>query len=533
MNRRVLSLLIFRGIILAVLSLFQVLGPLVGILPIPFNVFFVISGVILVLSWVGLFLLKKGAFGGKNRWVFIWVQIFFDMSFVSSFVFFVGDDFTAAPIFYVLVILMSTLFFSRINVYLVAIFSFFSYYGVNMFSIHPELDPLQIPRYLDENALKMAGGYFIVFFTVAMVGNYLKQVFDYNFITILNQNKEISRLEFVRRKIIDSLPSGLISLNSDFRVTYANPAAFSLLEIGDSFKNKRIDEIFPLGSLNDLEGERNRMQCDMEVNGKQKTFGLALSEVEWQEGQKGKLVLFQDLTRIKQLENQQLVSSKMAAIGKVAAGVAHEIRNPLAALSGSVQVIGSMVTDNKTISELAEIVQKETKRLNHIVDQFLTYSQPLKTEGFRKINLRLIIQKFLRLVEADSLIGQFKIIFEDQMEESYIFGSSDQISQVLWNLLRNSCQSSDPGLKIWVKLKRSKENAVIEIVDGGEGMTENEKMNLFTPFQRFRKGPGLGLGLSIVYEIVQLHNGEILVESQKDYGTTIRLVFPVDNTEED
>jgi two-component system sensor histidine kinase PilS (NtrC family) len=504
------------------------LGPLVGFKPIASSVFFGFSGLILFLNWVVLFLLKVGRFSGRRQIIFVWVQLWFDIVLVSLFVRYYSDDFSAAPVFYVFIILMSTLFFSRINVYLVAILSFVSYYTVSLVAHNVQLFSFD-RTLIDPGIFNVAGGYFIVFFTVAMLGNFLKRVFDDNYEIILNQRKKISRLEFLRRRIVENLPSGLLSVNDSGIISYANPAAAELLELSSIEPGTDFNVFFPIDIAASQSAGITRMQCTLQIGERSKTFGLAFSDVEWEEGDQGKLILFQDLTRIKQLEDQQLVSEKMAAIGKMAAGVAHEIRNPLAALSGSVQVIGSMVPENPTLEELVDIVQMETKRLNHIINQFLSYARPLKTDQFKPVSPNELVKKFMKFALVDPLVIDYAVKYVPCEADVKIFGDQDQIIQILWNLIRNSCQASSPGGLILLKAETLSSELEISVCDHGEGMTKEEQQNLFTPFQRFRNGPGLGLGMSIVYEIVQLHRGRLMVNSRKGEGTTISVILPIWN----
>jgi len=528
MNRRILSLLIFRAILFCLFALLQVLGPLVGIAGFPFQLFVLLSVVVTLINWGGFLLIKYEMLEGMYQYLFVWTQIIADILLVGVFVFYFQKEFEAAPIFFVFIVTMSTLFFSRVYVYLVTILVFIANFlltvpgwrgnngGISWWSGGADIE-----------TVKVSGGYFIVFFTVALLGNYLRSIFDKNYLTIRDQKRQIKRLESIRRNIVESLSSGLITVDQKNRVTYANPAAYLLLERDGSLDGLAIGDLFPVEFGGTSSGNRQRIECIVQVGSRKKTFGLALTPFDWSDKEPGNLILFQDLTRIKQLEDQQKISSKMAAIGKVAAGVAHEIRNPLAALSGSVQVIASLVPENPTIDELMEIVQKETSRLNHIIDQFLSYSKPLNAVGFKAVNLKEVIQTFLRLAQNDSLIGAYKLAFNCSSDEAWILGHSEQVIQVLWNLLRNSCQASKTGERIDIELYSDNESACLIIKDFGEGISEEAKQHLFTPFQRFRKGPGLGLGLSIVYEIVQLHGGTIDVNSEEGHGSEFHLRFPL------
>ncbi|PIE02517.1 MAG: hypothetical protein CSA81_06805 [Acidobacteria bacterium] len=529
MNRRVLALLIFRATVFSLLALLQLLGPFVGIPPFPFEVFLISSLLILATNWLLYFLMTRKLVRGVSFHASIWFQILTDIFVLGLLQYSVHTEVRMLPLFYVIVILFSTIYLSRVSVYLVAIISFISFYSVLLFKPAGSLVmPLSSPsnQLLDISVFTVAGGYFIVFFTVALVANYLKKVFDANRGVLRRHKQEIDRLETIRKRIVENLPSGLLTVNRENTVTYANPAATVILESSEDLKGKNCLDVFPY--LKELSPQllSSRFEFDQSVNGHVKAFGMTITDTQWDDSQVGKLILFQDLTHIKQLEEQQLFSKKMAAIGKVAAGVAHEIRNPLAAVSGSVQVIGSLIPKHPTTDELLKIVQKETDRLNQIVNQFLIYAKPHRTDQYKEIDLYETVSEFLRIARADPDVQKHPIVFHGEPMKRKSSVNPEQLTQVLWNLIRNSCQASSEGEQIQIELSEEDASAKISVKDRGVGMTKEEVENVFTPFQRYRKGPGLGLGMSIVYEIIQLHSGRIEVDTKKDEGTMVSIYLP-------
>ena len=239
----------------------------------------------------------------------------------------------------------------------------------------------------------------------------------------------------------------------------------------------------------------------------------------------GYVLTFQDLTEIKKREQELQLREKMAAIGQVAAGVAHEIRNPLGALSGSLQILRSELELMPEQERLIEIALRECGRLNQTVSDFLTYAGTAPPR-LQRIDLVARVKQTVAFYQNDPEFEDHHVI-EVIAERPHVWclADPDQIAQALWNILQNSARAMPGGGQITVRVTGTGSEARLSVKDAGIGMTEEERSKVFQPFHAgFTKG--VGLGMAIVYQIVQQHNGRINIESRPGSGTEVSISFP-------
>ncbi len=242
----------------------------------------------------------------------------------------------------------------------------------------------------------------------------------------------------------------------------------------------------------------------------------------------GLIITFQDLTDIRSMEESVRRKDRLAAVGRVAAGLAHEIRNPLGAMRGAIQVMQSSTPPESTQGQLMEIIMRESDRLNKIITNFLTYARP-RMNNFSEVDLRESINDIVTLLKHSPDIQENHVL-ECELPESSVNISADptQLKQIFWNLARNAIQAMPNGGKLSLNLKPLQHNRVqIVFSDTGCGMPPEQVEQLFEPFSNSTTG-GTGLGLSIVYQIVRDHNGTINVRSLEGEGTTITIELPTD-----
>ncbi len=240
---------------------------------------------------------------------------------------------------------------------------------------------------------------------------------------------------------------------------------------------------------------------------------------------RGYVLTFQDLTEVMELEREVRRQERLAALGKMAAGLAHEIRNPLASMRGSVQVLASELSFSTDQSQLMDIVLRESDRLNRIVSDFLTYARPPKME-------RSVIELGGLLGETASLLRNspelrpdHQVIEEHPAEAVLYLGDPNQIRQIFWNLARNAIQAMPLGGELRIKLNAKPDGEVsITFSDTGQGMSREQKERLFEPFNS--SSGGTGLGMAIVYQLVRDHSGKIHIESEAGKGTSISIKLP-------
>jgi two-component system sensor histidine kinase PilS (NtrC family) len=239
----------------------------------------------------------------------------------------------------------------------------------------------------------------------------------------------------------------------------------------------------------------------------------------------GLVVTFQDLTDIRSMEETSRRQERLSAVGRVAAGIAHEIRNPLAAMRGSIQVLKSDIQDPSQ-AELMDIVLRESDRLNRIITDFLTYARPRKF-SLVETDLREPLRETFALLRHSPEILDGHALEEDLPEEPLMaWADTEGVRQVFWNLSRNALKAMPDGGTLRAEMRQASDERVrVTFTDTGRGMSPAQVERLFEPFSSSTTG-GTGLGLSIVYQIIRDHGGTINVRSREGHGTTITIELP-------
>jgi two-component system sensor histidine kinase PilS (NtrC family) len=238
-------------------------------------------------------------------------------------------------------------------------------------------------------------------------------------------------------------------------------------------------------------------------------------------------VTFQDVTEIKKLENDARMQQRLAAVGEMAAGIAHEIRNPLASMSGSIQILRHELPLTTEQEQLMDIVLRESERLNTTIRSFLSYARPHKFQ-ITRFDIRRVMNDTALLLRNSSELGNGHSIDVDMPGSELWFEADEgQIKQILWNLATNGLRAMPDGGRLLLKAfhEAPTDTVVIAVQDEGIGIPAQEIDGLFQPFRgTFAKGSGLGL--AIVHRIVTDYNGEIKVSSRQGAGTTVSVRLP-------
>jgi two-component system, NtrC family, sensor histidine kinase PilS len=248
----------------------------------------------------------------------------------------------------------------------------------------------------------------------------------------------------------------------------------------------------------------------------------------------GNILIFQDLTRLREMEEHVKRSDRLAAIGKMAAGIAHEIRNPLASISGSIEILKEELGGSTQNQALMGIVLREVHRLNSLIADFLLFARPI-SPGRERIHLNRLIEEIFQMLSHSpdfNVLIRLDTEFEDEL---YIQGDPNQVRQIFWNLLINAAQAMPEGGMLRVRLRKGSPRALlpgdrsygeVSVIDSGMGIGEEEIGKIFDPFFT-TKEKGTGLGLSIVHSIVESYGGKIAVQSQKGQGSVFSVFIPL------
>ena len=348
----------------------------------------------------------------------------------------------------------------------------------------------------------------------------------------------LTQLQQLTERIVSSIRSGLITADLEGRIAVFNAAAKELTGrtsetmidkpvqsvIGETFWN-RILAADLLGSARALRHE----EWIVLPNGAKRYLGLSASPLLDQNRQLlGYIISFQDLTDIMRLEQEVRLKERMAAIGRMAAGIAHEIRNPLTAMRGSVEVLRSHANLPEKDDRLLHILIRESDRLNKFVEDFLNFARP-RTCTKNWIDLVPVLKDSVTLLQNSPEIGgKYSVNLNVETQPIRIFGSADQLNQVFWNLAQNAIRAMPNGGDLNISIGTASDRiGQVAFKDNGIGMNPEEKERIFHPFNSGFAG-GIGLGLSIVFQIMEDHRGKISFESEKGQGTKVSLSFPLE-----
>jgi len=352
--------------------------------------------------------------------------------------------------------------------------------------------------------------------------------------------KTLASLRVLHERIIESIRSGLITTDLEGTIFSFNAAAAEITGYrAEDARGSSIYRFFgdirePIRlSLEAAEAGEHvpRFEADLQTpEGFAVRIGYGITQLFSESNEAtGLIMTFQDLTDIRSMEESIRRKDRLAAVGRVAAGLAHEIRNPLGAMRGAIQVLESSTAPGSMQAELMEIILKESDRLNSIITNFLSYARPPAGQLMRTDVAEVIREMFKLLKHSPDVKDNHILIDDSGAESTEITADTSQLKQIFWNLARNSIQAMPDGGTLRVALENIPNGRIrITFEDTGIGMSPVQVEQLFEPFSNSASG-GTGLGLSIVYQIVRDHNGVINVRSLEGNGTTIMIELPKEN----
>lgn len=350
-------------------------------------------------------------------------------------------------------------------------------------------------------------------------------------------SEEIADLQFFNQYVIDNLTSGLATADSQNRLLTFNRSA--VLITGHALAkvlSRSAPEVLQIPATHAatlqadlLRSRSRRMEYQYRRDdGRLITLGLSVAQLPLPNGQQGYLYTFQDVTDLKRLEQDAQLQKRLAAVGEMAAGIAHEIRNPLASMSGSMQMLREELSLSADQAQLMDIVLRESDRLNDTIRSFLAYARPQRFE-VQQLDLRRVVQDTALLLRNSTEVSDnhtVDLALAD--EEVLVEADENQIRQIIWNLATNGLRAMPNGgaLRLSASVDRTGERdaAVLTVTDEGVGIPAEDLEGIFQPF-RGSFGRGTGLGLAIVHRIVSDYGGHIDVQSTPGKGTTFRVTF--------
>jgi len=469
-----------------------------------------------------------------------YLQLAGDAAIITGFVYLTGGAQSPFSFLYLPGIVAGCILLLRRGGFVVALTSWFLYASLVLMLQRGMLPPSPQALFEDPGVPPVRLVYTLLahlvsFIALAYLASHLTESLRRTGAELERRSGEILELRALHDNIIDSINSGLLTTDASGRITFANRAAAEItgretldlagISIGSLLRqpDRFLAEI--RAALD--RRSRHRFEIDWkDERGRELFLGFTVSVLRERDGSAvGMIFIFQDLTEIRVLEEEVALKKRMAALGEMAAGVAHELRNPLASLSGSVQVLQRDLRPRGEAGELMEIVVKETKRLDCIIRDFLLFAKPGRFHPTQVDLAPLLVETLSLLEHSDERRADHRILTEVGSEPVPAWVDANRMKQVFWNLAKNALKAMPQGGTLRARARLGPEGAHVSFVDSGVGMSDEEVAKSFQPFHSSFAG-GSGLGLSIVYRIVQEHGGRIQVQSRPGAGTTITLALP-------
>ena len=476
----------------------------------------------------------------------IYLQLTADIALITLLVYFTGSAISNYSLLYPLIIIYAVIFLGRRAGLIAASASAIAYgllLDLEYYNVIPSfvLDAYEYNVTAADVFIRILL-HMVSFFTIAFLASFVVEQERKTRHLLEEKETEFAQLDLLFRSIIESVDTGIMTFDLQGRIKTFNRAAEDIT--GFAFRqieNKNIREVFMefaklFSPDNESEPGRNRMEAIIKTPlGKRIHLGCAISSLRDKNDKKiGSIIIFQDITEIKRMEDKLEKSKRLALIGEMAAGLAHEMRNPLASITGSIELLRQERNLDETDKRLMQIIIRGKNQLESFVRDFLLLARPLPASR-EAVKVNDVIEEAIENIKLSKDWTENIRIKKELFQGTEIFANREQVRQIIHNLVLNAVQSMDQGGILTVessavKLDGGRDYVEIKVVDIGCGIEPENLKKIFEPFFT-SKEKGTGLGLTIVGRIVDGYGGKIVVDSKPGQGTNCTVWLPMNSTE--
>jgi len=349
----------------------------------------------------------------------------------------------------------------------------------------------------------------------------------------------LTKIKAFSDTVVENMPIGLLVIDPDGKIASFNQTAEAVLQRSSrEMLGKKATKLIPrkLSSvIDEFEGKRGIMEKEIDCvleGGKVVPLEVSVSSLREDNGTPlGDVILFRDLTEVQSLKREIERNQRLASLGRLAAGMAHEIRNPLSSIKGFATYFRERYKEIPEDQKTAEIMVQEVERLNRVIGQLLEFARPPKINK-KPTPMHTVIQHSLKMIQRQAQEKNIGISTNLSPEIKDVSLDPDRINQALLNLYLNSIEAMEHGGTLSVELSwdHDSKRAKIAVSDTGVGINKEDLVHVFDPYFTTKQS-GTGLGLAIVHRVIESHDGEVRVESEPGKGTTVTILLPVSDNE--
>lgn len=535
-NLLIVSRLVILFVFFLVTYFLGAMPPMISASPVIFHFVYAVIVALFLFSLVYTLLLRKEKYFRIN----LYLQLAIDILLVSVLVYLTGSMGSNYSLLYSLIIIYAAIFLDRVRSLMVASLCGIAY-GLVVYFEYMNIIPTiyRIGRdssIASSEVITRLMVHIISFYILAFLASIVVEQEKKTRSLLEERESAFNQLDLLFRSIIESVDTGVMTTTLQGRIKTFNRAAENITGyLLKEVENRQIQDVIPDFSFFDNGEEKGSGKSRREVyavvkNGEKLNLGCSVSALKDRWGRQiGYILIFQDLTDIKRMEEKLQKSKKLALIGEMAAGLAHEMRNPLASIAGSIELLAQTQSRDETEKRLMQIILRGKEQLEHVVLDFLLLARPVP--GRREIvSINTIVEDMLEQIKMSNDWRQEINVTKSFSGENYALANQDQIRQMVQNLIINALQAmEDDGdlvLEIQtVTMEDEHPYVMLKVTDNGCGIEEKNLKNILEPFFT-TKEKGTGLGLAIVSRLVDGYGGKIKIESRVNEGTSVTVWMP-------